>query len=152
MSERLVLRRACSADIPAMSAIRLSVTENVLSDPGRVTLQMYENYLPRDGRGWVAESDGEIAGFSYADRHEASIWALFISPRYESRGLGKALLDLAVTWLFGQGHERIVLGTTPGTRAERFYAAQGWTRMPGNGREVEFVLEKQRRPASGSMT
>lgn len=152
MSERLVLRRACSADIPAMSAIRLSVTENVLSDPGRVTLQMYEDYLDRDGRGWVAEIDGEIAGFSYADRHGASIWALFISPRYEGRGLGKGLLDLAVTWLFGQGHERITLGTTPGTRAERFYAAQGWTRMPGNGREVEFVLEKQRRPASGSMT
>ena len=145
MSERLVLRRACSADIPAMSAIRLSVTENVLSDPNRVTLQMYEDYLDRDGRGWVAEIDGEIAGFSYADRREASIWALFISPRFEGRGLGKALLDLAVTWLFGQGHERITLGTTPGTRAERFYAAQGWTRMPGNGREVEFVLARSQR-------
>lgn len=145
MSEHIVLRRACSADIPAMSAIRLSVTENVLSDPGRVTLQMYEDYLDRDGRGWVAEIDGEIAGFSYADRHEASIWALFISPRFEGRGLGKALLDLAVTWLFRQGRERITLGTTPGTRAERFYAAQGWTRMPGNGREVEFVLARSQR-------
>lgn len=144
MSERLVLRRARSADIPAMSAIRLSVTENVLSDPTRVTLRMYEDYLDRDGRGWVAEMDGEIAGFSYADRHEASIWALFISPRYEGRGLGKALLDLATTWLFELGHPRITLGTTPGTRADRFYAAQGWTRTAGTGREVCFVLERPR--------
>lgn len=144
MSERLVLRRARSADIPAMSAIRLSVTENVLSDPTRVTLQMYEDYLDRDGRGWVAEMDGEIAGFSYADRHEASIWALFISPRYEGRGLGKALLDLATSWLFELGHPRITLGTTPGTRADRLYAAQGWTRTAGTGREVGFVLERPR--------
>lgn len=144
MSERLVLRRARSADIPAMSAIRLSVTENVLSDPTRVTLQMYEDYLDRDGRGWVAEMDGEIAGFSYADRHEAAIWALFISPRYEGRGLGKALLDLATSWLFELGHPRIALGTTPGTRADRFYAAQGWTRTAGTGSEVGFVLERPR--------
>ncbi len=135
-------RRACSADIPAMSAIRLSVTENVLSDPSRVTLQMYEDYLDKAGRGWVAEVDGAVAAFSYADRDEASIWALFVSPQHEGLGLGKALLDLAVTWLFSLGHARVTLGTTPGTRADRFYAAQGWTRMPGDGREVTYVLEQ----------
>lgn len=135
------LRRACSADIPAMSAIRLSVTENVLSDPARVTLQMYEDYLEKDGRGWVAEIGGVIAGFSYADRANASIWALFVSPRYEGLGLGKALLDLATAWLFELGQPRVTLGTTPGTRADRFYAAQGWTRMPEHGGEARFMLE-----------
>lgn len=136
------LRRACSADIPAMSAIRLSVRENVLSDPARVTLQMYEDYLETDGRGWVAEVDGVVA-FCYADRHNASIWALFVSPGMEGRGLGKALLALAVDWLFELGHERVRLGTTPATRADRFYQAQGWTRMPGQGAEVEFLLVKR---------
>ncbi len=140
MSE-LRLRRACSADIPAMSAIRLSVRENPLSDPSRVTLQMYEDYLDQDGRGWVAEVDGEIAAFSYADRQGGSIWALFVSPQYEGRGLGKALLGLAVAWLFEIGHRQIRLGTTPGTRADRFYEAQGWTRVPGQGREVGYVLD-----------
>ncbi len=142
MDGQVRLRRACSADIPAMSAIRLSVHENVLSDPARVTLQMYEDYLDRDGRGWVAEIDGEIAGFSYADRRDASIWALFVNPRHEGRGLGKALLALAVTWLFELGHGRVRLGTTPGTRADRFYAALGWSRMQGDGREVDYVLDK----------
>lgn len=40
-----VFWRARQADIAAMSRIRLSVSENVLSDPARVTLQMYEDYL-----------------------------------------------------------------------------------------------------------
>lgn len=57
-----------------MSRIRLSVTENVLSDPGRITRQMYEDYLESSGRGWVAEIEGEVAAFSYADKHEGSIW------------------------------------------------------------------------------
>ena len=139
MSE-VQLRQACSADIPAMSAIRLSVTENVLSDPGRVTLQMYEDFLERDGRGWVAQADGVVLAFGYADRHQGSIWALFVDPRHEGRGLGKALLDLAVAWLFELGHHRITLGTTPGTRADRFYAAQGWIRTAGSGGEVGYIL------------
>lgn len=145
---QIAFRRAVSADIPAMSAIRLSVQENVLSDPARVTLQMYEDYLDRQGRGWVAEVDGVIAAFSYADREHASIWALFVSPEYEGRGLGKALLELAVNWLFGLGHEHVTLSTTPGTRADRFYAAQGWARTStgseGRGNEVGYVLERRR--------
>lgn len=135
-------RRARRADIPAMSAIRLSVRENVLSDPSRVTLQMYEDYLERDGHGWVAEIDGEVAAFCYADRSRASIWALFVSPRHEGRGLGQGLLALAVSWLFELGHRRITLSTTPGTRADRFYTKQGWTRMPEGGAEVGYVLER----------
>jgi len=152
MKQQVRLRRACGADIPAMSAIRLSVRENVLSDPDRVSLQMYEDYLDRDGRGWVAEIDGEIVGFSYADRKDASIWALFVSPRHEGRGLGKALLELAVAWLFELGHSRVTLGTTPGTRADRFYAALGWSRMPGHGREVEYVLENDRHKTRASIS
>jgi hypothetical protein len=51
-----MLRQAEHRDIPAMSRIRLAVTENVLSNPARVTQQMYEDYLERSGRGWVAEA------------------------------------------------------------------------------------------------
>jgi GNAT superfamily N-acetyltransferase len=131
-----------------MSAIRLSVQENVLSDPSRITLQMYEDYLDLQGRGWVAEVDGVIAAFSYADREHGSIWALFVSPEHEGRGLGKGLLELATSWLFGLGHERVLLSTTPGTRADRFYAAQGWARLAGEhagrGNEVGYVLDNPR--------
>ncbi len=126
MSE-LAFRRAAETDIPAMSLIRLAVRENALSNPARITEAMYRDYLDALGRGWVAELDGEIIGFSYADRTDASIWALFVDPAREGLGAGSRLLRLAVDWLFEIGNDEVRLGTQADTRADRFYAAQGWT-------------------------
>jgi len=136
-------RQAVGADIPAMSRIRLSVTENVLSDPARVTPQMYLDFLDKSGRGWVAEGNGEVVAFCYADKENASIWALFVCPGHEGRGLARALLAQAVDWLFALGHERVHLSTTPGTRADRFYAAQGWLRHEPGATEVVYSLTRQ---------
>jgi GNAT superfamily N-acetyltransferase len=122
----LHFRRARRADIAAMTAIRLNVTENVLSDPGKVTRQMYEDYLHVLGRGWVCVRGRKIVGFSYASKVDASIWALFIQPGHEGLGIGRKLLALAVDWLFALGHAAVTLTTGRGTRAERFYAAAGW--------------------------
>jgi GNAT superfamily N-acetyltransferase len=124
----LALRRATVADIPAMSRIRLAVRENRLSNPARITEEMYRDYLDALGRGWVAELEGAIVGFSYADSGDGSIWALFVDPAREGLGAGKRLLRLAVDWLFEIGYEEVWLGTEPGTRADGFYAAQGWSR------------------------
>lgn len=134
-------RTARPADIPAMSAIRLAVGENKLRDPARITPEMYADYLGALGRGWVCERDGVIAGFAYADRGKGAIWALFVDPFHEGAGIGGQLLALATDYLFEQGHVRIVLSTGPGTRAERFYTAQGWQRshVDDNG-DVGFTL------------
>ena len=123
-----------------MSQIRLSVTENVLSDPGRVTEAMYEDFLEKSGRGWIAECNGEVAAFCYADKVNASIWALFVRPGHEGQGLGKALLKRAVDWLFEIGHDCVHLSTTADTRADRFYAAQGWLRRPLDSSEIAYSL------------
>ena len=139
----LTYRRATADDIPAMSRVRLAVRENALSNPARVTEAMYRDYLDALGRGWVAELDGAIIGFSYADRADASIWALFVDPACEGLGAGKRLLRLAVDWLFEIGHDEIRLGTQANTRADRFYAAQGWTREGmKNDIEVGFHLRR----------
>lgn len=135
-------RRALHGDIPAMSRIRLAVMENTLSDPARITPQMYEDFLEQSGRGWVAEQDGDIVAFCYADKINASIWALFVQPGHEGRGLGKALLGLAVDWLFELGHARAHLTTGAGTRADRFYAAQGWVREPADGLDIAYSLPR----------
>ncbi len=124
----MTFRRAVEEDVPVMMRIRLAVKENRLSNPARVTPAMCCDYLERLGRGWVAEIGGEIVGFSYADRTDASIWALFVDPHREGRGAGKRLLQLAADWLFELGHDEVRLGTEANTRADRFYAAQGWTR------------------------
>ena len=135
-----VFRRALRSDIAAMSRIRQSVTENVVSDPTRVTLQMYEDYLEHCGRGWVAEIDGTVVAFSYADKVNGSIWALFVAPGHEGLGLARELLACAVDWLFALGFLVITLTTTPGTRADRFYERQGWRRGSAGTREVAYSL------------
>lgn len=122
----------------------MSVTENVLSDPTRVTQAMYEDYLEKSGRGWVAEENGEILAFCYADKDNASIWALFVCPGHEGRGLARSLLKIAVTWLFELGHETVHLSTGANTRADRFYAAQGWLRKPLSASEIAYSLTKPR--------
>lgn len=126
-----------------MSGIRLAVRENILRNPAAVTPQMYSDYLDKLGRGWVAELDGRIIGFTYADRQDNSIWALFVHPNFEGRGVGKALLDFAIDWLFAEGASRVVLGTTANTRADGFYSALGWVRGEmRNDVEVQFTLTR----------
>jgi GNAT superfamily N-acetyltransferase len=61
-----------------------------------------------------------------ADRWNGSIFALFVLPGYEGKGLGTRLLDAAVEWLWQSGIERIWLTTARDTRAARFYPLRGW--------------------------
>lgn len=144
MKNNLHCRRATIADIPSMSEIRLAVKENVLSNPARVTHQMYLDYLELLGRGWVCERNGVLIGFSYAAKEDSSIWALFVRPEYEALGAGQALLALATEWLFSLGNATVTLGTSANTRADRFYQRQGWSR--GEMRdavEVNYTLHRK---------
>ena len=126
-----------------MSRIRLSVHENVLSDPNRVTARMYEDYLALSGRGWVAEIDGAVVAFCYADTNDGSIWALFVDPDNEGQGLGKILLGMAVQWIFELGHALAWLETTAHTRADLFYCMQGWERRLVSETNVEYILRRR---------
>ncbi|MBB6133068.1 GNAT superfamily N-acetyltransferase [Massilia aurea] len=134
-------RQASVHDIPAMSRIRLSVNENRLRDPPRITPQMYADFLEKDGRGWVALVDGEIVAFSYANRIDGSIWALFVDPRFEGQGLGKQLLSLATDWLFSLGFRRVTLSTGTHTRAAQFYTRLGWRLASSSADDSVFVLD-----------
>lgn len=109
-----------------MSHLRLQVRENMLSDPGLITAEMVIEAISVTGRGWVFEEGSGILGFSIALVRDPSVWALFVLPGCEGRGIGSALHDVAVNWLWAQGAESIWLSTDPGTRAELFYRAHGW--------------------------
>ena len=136
----MIFREAKVEDIPALSEIRLSVTENVLSDPRKVTPETYADYLTASGKGWLCELDGEAVGFSVASLADTSIWALFVRPGYEGRGVGGRLLSLATDWLFEMGAPSVTLRTEAGTRADRFYERRGWQRgdIKGGG-EVRYL-------------
>ena len=135
-----VFREAAYNDIPHMTRIRLAVNENVLRDPTRITPQMYADFLEKDGRGWVALVDDEIVAFSYANKIDGSIWALFVDPRFEGQGLGKELLATASGWLFSLGFRRVTLSTGARTRAAQFYTRLGWRPAPSSNDDVIFVL------------
>lgn len=135
-----MLRPALLEDIPALHALRLAVRENRLSDPSRVTKADYERRLARPGASWVAEVNGSIAGFAIADFPSRSVWALFVNPGFEGRGIGRFLLQQVTQSLEAAGPGTIHLSTEGGTRAERLYVAAGWTRLGQlpNG-EIHFV-------------
>lgn len=142
-----MVRQASLSDVATMNDLRLQVRENALSDPGLVTEAMTADAITESGRGWVFDEGVRILGFSIALEKKPSIWALFVLPGHEGRGIGQALLGSAVDWLWSRGARRIRLSTDPGTLAERFYRKRGWTAVGTNPRgEIELQLE---RPAEG---
>jgi GNAT superfamily N-acetyltransferase len=121
-----LLRQATVADIAAMHRVRLTVRENVLSNPARVTEAHYLAAINERGRGWVIEAKGEIVAFAFGDATDGSIWALFVDLGHEGKGYGKQLQAVMLDWLWAQGLQRLWLTTARGSRAEQFYGMTGW--------------------------
>ena len=133
-------RQATIDDIPSLMRVRFSVKENVLSNPGLVTEADCATYITQRGMGWVCEVNGEVVGFAIADLVDHNIWALFVDPAFEGRGIGKRLHDMMLDWYFEQTNATVWLGTSPGTRAELFYTNAGWKNM-GMGKHNEIRFE-----------
>nr|WP_052231924.1 GNAT family N-acetyltransferase [Methylobacterium sp. ZNC0032] len=138
--ETRLIRKAVAADDPRIRAIRMSVRENILSDPTKVRDEDVAWY--RDNAIFlVAEEAGGIAGFACANHQTGLIWALFIDPALEGRGHGRALIDAALAGLKAAGHAQAWLETGAGTRAERFYVRHGWRDM-GRGLDGQIVFTR----------
>jgi GNAT superfamily N-acetyltransferase len=136
-----MIRLATAADIPRIFEIRDSVGENRLTDPSVVS-EADAAWFIADGALWVwQETDGPVTGFAASDRRDATIWALFVAPGYEGRGIARALLKTACDALRAAGHRSARLSTEPGTRAERHYRADGW-RVLGTGAKGELIFAK----------
>jgi GNAT superfamily N-acetyltransferase len=137
----MIFREAHITDIPQIQVVRNAVKENILSNPALVTDEDCEIFMTKRGKGWVCEMDGIIVGFAIADLQEHNIWALFLHPDYEKRGIGKELHRLMLDWYFTQTNQTVWLGTAPGTRAEGFYERNGWTKAGTvNKDEVKFEM------------
>ena len=140
----MIFREAQLADIKELYAVRLSVKENTLPDPGFITEREYEKYLTYHGKGWLCEVDNEVVGFAIVGLTQRNIWALFVRPEHEGKGIGRQLHDIMLDWYFNQTNEAVWLGTGPNTRAEVFYRNAGWkeTGRRPNG-EVRFELTSE---------
>jgi hypothetical protein len=84
-------REATLADHSAITELRMSVVENVVTDPPTATHAGFVAFVTKVGKGWVAELNCEVIGFSMVNR-SGLIWALFLLPGFEGRGIGKTFL------------------------------------------------------------
>ena len=99
----------------ALFDIRTSVPENhqsreELASIG-VTPRRIREMLVTTSRAWIAEEGRQAVAFSMADSAEATVFAMFVRPGYEGRGLGRALMQAAEDWLFSKGLDEIWLLT-----------------------------------------
>lgn len=126
-----MIRKGEAADMRAITRVRTSVTENHLSvaqmaaigiTPEGITADMEAGHLGC----WVSEADGEIVGFSMADRRDGNVFALFVLPGHEGKGHGSALLEACEAWLKAKGLAEARLDTGAGTKAHAFYLRRGW--------------------------
>lgn len=133
-------RQATIKDIPQIQIVRNSVKENQLSNPNLIPDKLVEEFITKRGKGFVCEIDKKIVGFSIVDFAENNVWALFILPDFEGKGIGKKLHQLMLDEYFRQTKETIWLSTAANSRAELFYKKQGWRNAGFHGNEVKFEM------------
>lgn len=146
----IVIREADPGDIPATFEIRTATTENAMTAAelraSGITPERVDSLLRTDARCWVADAVDRTVGFCIANADSGSIWALFVRPSYEGRGIGRRLMDAAIEWLWENGARVIWLETETNTRAEGFYEHLGWMRgeveLKDGYEEVRYTLKK----------
>ncbi|MDI9364581.1 MAG: GNAT family N-acetyltransferase [Flavobacterium sp.] len=137
----MLLRQATTADIAQIQIVRNAVKENTLSNPALVTDADCEEFITKRGKGWVFEINNSVVGFAIADLQDHNIWALFIHPDFEKKGIGKQLHNTMLDWYFSQTQTTVWLGTAPNTRAANFYKLMGWIEVGMNGtKELKFEM------------
>lgn len=137
----MIFREAKIDDIKQIQIVRNSVKENTLSDPDLVTDEDCIEFITVRGKGWVCEIDKKIVGFAIADLKDNNIWALFLDPEFEKKGIGQQLHKIMLDWYFAQTKNTVWLGTEFKTRAENFYRKAGWIEVGLHGKkEIKFEM------------
>ncbi|CAM3747386.1 N-acetyltransferase GCN5 [Pseudomonas reidholzensis] len=125
------LRLASPSDIDLLFDIRTSVQQNHLSREQMQAMGITPAAIGDAIRAapcvWIAELQGEAAGFAMVDIDDGELFALFVRPHLEGKGVGRLLLQQAEESLF-QRHETIHLTTDAdeAMRAVGFYRRHGW--------------------------
>ena len=137
----MIFREATTDDIEPIHRVRMSVKENVLVTLSLVTTEDYLRLLTQDGKGWVCETDARIVAFSVVDTIKKNVWALFVHPDFEAKGIGSTIHDLMLDWYFTNNQETLWLSTDAETRADKFYRTAGWKEVMRFGKnEIKFEM------------
>ncbi|WFW14832.1 GNAT family N-acetyltransferase [Citrobacter freundii] len=89
-------RLALSTDIEGIFEVRTSVKENHLSreemEQMGITESVVTDMIEKNHCAWVAVDDGKVIGFSMILPDEGCLFAVFVLPEYEGRGVGRSLV------------------------------------------------------------
>lgn len=138
------IRLARPSDVRGIFHVRTSVNENVLTMTEMAGMGITEASVTEMIKGspcaWVACEGAQVVGFSMIDSVEGSLFAAFVLPSHEGKGIGKMLVQTAEVALFAN-HALAWLETAKASRAAGFYRHLGW----GNEKDIgegDIRLEK----------
>jgi ribosomal protein S18 acetylase RimI-like enzyme len=145
----IFIREANENDIAAIFDVRTSVLENHLSVDQLIargiTPVAIRDALQEEPCIWVADCGAKIVGFSMSNSDDACIFAVFVRPEFEGRGIGRLLMESAEEFLF-ERHSSIWLETESTSRAAGFYEKLGWVRSQTLA-DGDVRFEKQLSPS-----
>ncbi len=126
-------RPAVSTDAGECIALRGRTRENAISAATLASLGITAESWADDietGRlpGDVCIDNDRIVGYCFGYKHTGEVVVLAVLPRYEGRGIGKALLLQVVEELLSLGYRRLFLGCSSDSshRSHGFYRHLGW--------------------------
>ena len=127
----MTFRKALAGDLQAVVSLTQSAYEHYTPLLGAPPIPVSEDYAPRIARGevWLLESGAELAGLIVLEKHSdhAMIFSVAVSPAFQGRKLGTALLDFAEEQARSWGVPEVRLYTN--SRMERniaLYTAYGF--------------------------
>ncbi|PBB99880.1 GNAT family N-acetyltransferase [Mesorhizobium sp. WSM3862] len=125
------IRQALTGDLQAVVAITTDAYAPYTALFGAPPIPVTEDYAPRITRGevWLLEDGSDLAGLLVLERHDdhAMIFSVAVSPAFQGRRLGIALLDFADEQARSWGVPEVRLYTN--SRMERniaLYSAYGY--------------------------
>lgn len=148
------IRIAQQDDIETLFEIRTSVVENYQSREEiaalGITPESVAEMLATVCCAWVAEIDSQPIGFSIANATEKTIFGIFVLPKFEGQGAGRALMQAAEDWLWSKDIDEIwlVTGNNPSLRAYGFYLHLAWipvgVELDGDFKgEMKFIKRRE---------
>ncbi|AEN64716.1 GCN5-related N-acetyltransferase [Enterobacter soli] len=142
----IFIRTAQPSDVNSIFDVRTSVTENHLSREEMrligITESAVADMIEQSQCAWVAILNDNVIGFSMILPDEGCLFAAFVLPEYQGRGIGRRLVELAEHELF-KHHETAWLETDKNSRAAQFYMQLGWVKKK-NIDGTDIRLEKSR--------
>jgi len=107
----MTFREIEARDIPKLFKVRTSTRENrmtmeALAETG-INPESTSDALSVNIAGWLCEVSGKIVRFSMGNKTTGEMLVVAVLPEYESRGIGKRLMELIQQWLLSNGHTEI---------------------------------------------